>query len=298
MEKVNYGGWPNCIRLTNGKIELIATTDVGPRIIRLGFVGGQNLMKEVPEEMGRTGDKKFVGYGGHRLWHAPEVDPRSYQPDNAPVAFKMKGATLKLTPPVEAATGMVRELEITLDEKENRVKVLHRLINKNMWDIEAAPWALSVMALGGRAIFPQEKFIPHEEYLLPARPIVLWHYSDMTDPRFIWGKKYIQFRQDPKALTKNKIGILNKRGWAAYVLKGDLFLKTVPYSTEATYVDFGCNCECFNWTGFIEIETLGPVTKIPAGGKVEHVENWLVAKVDVSEKEEDIDKKVLPLVGH
>ncbi|MCX5770994.1 MAG: hypothetical protein NTZ09_12080 [Candidatus Hydrogenedentes bacterium] len=48
MEKVPYGGWPNCVRVTNGTVELIATTDVGPRIIRVGFVGGQNVARRKP----------------------------------------------------------------------------------------------------------------------------------------------------------------------------------------------------------------------------------------------------------
>ena len=119
----------------------------------------------------------------------------------------------------------------------------------------------------------------------------------MSDPRLTWGKKYIQLRQDPKAKTKNKFGILNKRGWAAYALKGDLFIKTVPYDAKAAYPDFGVNTECFVWTNFIEIETLGPLARIPAGGKVEHVEHWYLAKADVSEKEDDIDRKVLPLIA-
>ena len=40
VEKTAYAGWPNCYRITNGEVELIVTTDVGPRVIRYGFVGG------------------------------------------------------------------------------------------------------------------------------------------------------------------------------------------------------------------------------------------------------------------
>ncbi len=39
VEKTAYKGWQNCYRVTNGKIELIVTGDVGPRVIRFGFVG-------------------------------------------------------------------------------------------------------------------------------------------------------------------------------------------------------------------------------------------------------------------
>ena len=29
IEKVPYGGWPNCFRITNGQVELIVTGDIG-----------------------------------------------------------------------------------------------------------------------------------------------------------------------------------------------------------------------------------------------------------------------------
>ena len=54
MEKTEYKGWPNCYRVTNGEIELIVTGDIGPRIIRFGFVGGQNLFKEFADQIGKT----------------------------------------------------------------------------------------------------------------------------------------------------------------------------------------------------------------------------------------------------
>lgn len=297
MEKVSYGGWPNCIKLSNGQIELIATTDVGPRIIRFGYVGGQNLLKEFKDQMGRTGGDSWRSYGGHRLWHAPEDAQRTYHPDNSLIKYSWDGKALKLMQSVESTTGIVKEIEITLEAKANRVKVLHRLVNKNLWDIKASPWAMSVMAQGGRLILPQEPYRSHPEYLLPARPLVLWHYTDMKDPRWIWGTKYIQLKQDPDATTKQKVGLLNKQGWGAYYLNGELFVKHYPYVAGATYPDMGCNTETFTNDEMLEFETLGPLTKIPAdGGKVEYVERWSLFKVKVGEGESEIDKKVLPLV--
>ncbi len=298
MEKVAYAGWPNCIKLSNGQIELIATTDVGPRIIHLGFVGGQNLFHEYKETLGKTGDKEWNNYGGHRLWHAPEAMPRTYWPDNDPVETAWDGKTLKLVPGLEVANGIQKEIEVTLDPKQNMVKLVHRLINVNPWDIELAVWCLSVMAQNGRGIFPQEEFRRHEDYLLPARPMVLWHYTQMADPRWTWGNKYIQLKQDPNAKTKQKVGILNKQGWAAYYLKGDLFIKKFDISPEAKYPDYGCNTETYTDWNMLEVESLGPLAKLAAnGGKAEHTEIWSLTKVDLGEDEADIDAKVLPLVA-
>ncbi|UCE99473.1 MAG: hypothetical protein JSV82_10010 [Planctomycetota bacterium] len=297
MEKVSYAGWPNCIMLTNGQVELIATTDVGPRIVRFGYVGGQNLFKEYKDQMGKTGGNQWRIYGGHRLWHCPEDHKRTYYPDNSKITYEWDGKSLKLSQPVETTTGIAKEIEVTLDARSSRVKVLHRLINHNQWDIESSPWALTAMAPTGRIILPQEPYRPHPDYLLAARPLVLWHFTDMSDPRWTWGEKYIQLRQDLTAKTKEKVGLLNKQGWGAYYLNGQLFVKRYPYNPDATYPDYGCNTETFTDGDMLEFETLGPLAKIPAkGGKVEHVEVWYLFKAELGEGESEIDKKVLPLI--
>lgn len=297
MEKIEYGGWPNCVRLSNRDIELVVTTDVGPRVIRLGFIRGANLMKEFADQVGKTGGDEWRIYGGHRFWHAPERDPRTYAPDNAPVEWSEKRGKLKVTQPVEKTTGIVKELEIDLHSDENRVTVLHRLVNKNPWTIEAAPWGLTVMAQGGRAIFPQEPYKPHPEYMLPARAMVLWHYTDMSDPRFTWGEKYVQMRQDPTAKTKTKVGMMNAQCWAAYCLGGVVFVKRFPYVRGARYPDLGCNCESYTDADMIEIESLGPLAGIGPGGCVEHAEDWYLFKAEIGEDEKSIDEQLMPLVA-
>ena len=45
IEKQEWKGWPNCWRLANGTVELIVTQDIGPRVMRYGFSGEQNLFK-------------------------------------------------------------------------------------------------------------------------------------------------------------------------------------------------------------------------------------------------------------
>ncbi len=59
VEKTEYKGWRNCYRVSNGEVELIITADVGPRIIRFGFPGGQNLFKEFAEQLGALGKKNI-----------------------------------------------------------------------------------------------------------------------------------------------------------------------------------------------------------------------------------------------
>jgi hypothetical protein len=264
----------------------------------MGFSGSQNLFKEVEEHMGKTGGDEWRSYGGHRLWHAPEASPRTYAPDNTPVQADWDGTALVLSQDVESTTGIKKDIRIQFLSESGIVRLEHTLTNTNLWDVSLSPWALSVMAQGGRCILPHEEYRPHPECLLPARPLVLWHYTDMSDPRWIWGEKYIQLKQDPTAgEEKQKVGLLNKQGWAAYVLNGDVFIKRFACSDGAVYPDYGCNNEVYTDGGILEVETLGPLTCLSAnGGSVSHIEHWGLFRADISEDEADIERVLLPLV--
>jgi len=291
------GKLKKCIRLSNGRIDLVATTDVGPRVLRLGFAGGRNLFAEYPGQWDARGGDAWRIFGGHRLWHAPEAKPRSYAPDNGPVEHEWDGRTLVLRQRMEHLTGIEKHVEIALDPRAPRVRVLHRLINRNLWDIEAAVWGLSVMAPGGRLVIPQEPFRSHAEWLLPARPVVLWHYTDMSDPRWTWGERFIQLRQDPAATTPQKIGVFNAQGWAAYALGGDVFLKRFPVAAGARYPDMGCNFETFTCASMLECESVGPLTRLAAnGGTAEHVEEWILAKADLGATDRRIASALRPVL--
>ena len=296
-ELIEYAGWKNCLRLSNGIVELIATLDVGPRVIRLGYVNGQNLFAEFADQVGQTGGDEWKIYGGHRLWHAPEVEPRTYYPDNAPVQHAWDGRTLTLTPPPEISNRLQLAMEITLDQEQPVASINHRITNIGVWEVELAPWSLSVMAPGGHAVFPQERYIPHGESYAPARPLILWHFTDMSDPRWIWGEKYVQLRADSTPETKQKAGALNTEGWAAYLLNGVALIKRFPCIAGALYPDMGCNCEFFAMPGFLEVETLGPLTRIPPGKSVQHEENWMLARLDATTDEAELDKELRPLAA-
>ena len=185
-------------------------------------------------------------------------------------------------------------MTVTLDKAGSGVTVHHKITNQGLWAIDAAPWALSVMSGGGRVIIPQEPYRSHDDYLLPARPMVLWHYTDLSDPRFTLGKKYVQLRTDAKLAEPQKLGVADKQGWAVYAKmksrEGRGASKTVHHTAErcdevvfikrfgfvdgAAYPDGGCNCETYTAATFIELESLGPMVRLEPGGLAEHVERW------------------------
>ena len=299
MEKISYGGWENCYRLANRQIELIVTGDVGPRIIRLGYIGRENMFMEFPEQLGKTQSDKWLSFGGHRLWHAPEAQPRTYYPDFDPVLIQEIENGMIVTQPPEPTTGLQKQIEIRLSPEEAKVELRHTLINHNLWSIETAPWAISVMAPGGVAILPLPPRGQHPDFLLPTATISLWPYTNLSDPRWLFGERYIFVFQDSKRTTPQKIGLFTTDAWAAYVNLGVMFIKQVPIQFDGIYPDLGANFEVYTDQSILEVESLGPIESIPPKGKIQHQEHWtLIDNIQTPKSEEDFITAILPKMGH
>ena len=295
---VDYGRWSHCVRMTNGNVELIVTTDVGPRILRYGFVKGSNLFLEEESQLGLLGGEEWRFYGGHRMGHAPEEKERSFIADNERVAWEWDDdrSILTLTPPIEKPTGIERQLLIRMDPNTSRVIVVHRFTNRNLWEIDFAPVGTTAMARGGRVLLPQEPFVSARTTPPPARPMVLWPFTDMSDLRWTWGTRYVQLQQDDGRPMPQKIGAYNTLGWMGYAVDGQFFVKQFGCQRGVLYPDLGCNCEAFTDGGKVEISSLGPLTLVSPNQTIEHVETWTLGKEPVSRMEDDIDRAMLQLL--
>lgn len=272
--KTSYRGGEALV-LSSPQLELVVTASVGPRIIsfRTKDSGAKNLFLEFP-----TDETRFHGYylrGGHRLWHSPEHIPRTYQPDDAPLAVKELPKGVALTQPVEAKTGLQKGMRIEF-LGERTVQVTHTLTNRGLWAVETAPWALTMLRGGGYGVLP---FHPKGDHaagdLLPSYALVPWTYTDLSLP--VWEMKRDYLGIDvAKADRAHKLGITGYPGWSAYWLDGFTFVKHAEPIAGAKYPDMGCLFEVFTNGSMIELETLGELTQLEPGKSVNHVETWTV----------------------
>jgi len=266
-------GWAHCTRMEQDGLQLVVTREVGPRIIACSLDGGPNLYKEFEDQLGRTASEEYLLFGGHRLWAAPEAFPRSYARDLGPVRVEPISGGACFVQPEEPENRISKSIAIEF-LGERRVRVTHAIGNANPWAIELAPWAMTLMAAGTRAIVPQEPYRPHPQYLDPARTLTLWGYTRMDDPRVRWGRNYIQLREDPSIEGKFKLGVQNRQRWVACWVHGGLMVRTFGFEPQARYPDAGCNCEMFTMPGFLEMETLGPLECLAPGQAARHTEIW------------------------
>jgi hypothetical protein len=276
MDYQDFEGF-KCLRIANEHAELFVSTEVGPRILGYRLKGGPNALGMAPETDLVMEHGTWLAYGGHRCWAAPEMNPRTYTIEDQPVHVEQQGERSWLFRGVDDTLAQLRkEVVIHLDADDAGVTVEHRITNQGLWPVRFACWGLSVMAPGGEAIIPQEPFKSHEEELLSARTLTLWGYTNMQDPRWSFTPRYIRLRADPALEEPQKIGIGNKQGWAGYANNGQFFLKVFPYHLGEEYPDGGCNCEFFTSGGFLEVESLGPMTTVEPGQSISHSEHWFL----------------------
>jgi hypothetical protein len=299
IEKINYRGWANSWRVSNGEVDLVVTGDVGPRVMRYGFAGGQNFFKEFDGQMGKTGEATWQPRGGHRVWIAPEDIVKTYAPDNAPVAIEVHGDEIVCIGPVETLTGMEKKITVKMAPSGTGVELIHEVRNAGTEPYYLAPWILTMFAQGGAAIHGFPPRGTHPEMLEPSNPLVMWAFTHLDDPRWRLSRKYLALRQDPNNANPQKLGTYNQHTWGAYLLNDELFVKRYEATAApAAYPDFGCTFETFTNADFLELETLGPLTTLAPGQSVSHTERW-TAHRDVTLStwtDEELDAVVLPLV--
>lgn len=297
IERIEYAGWPNCYRMTNGEVELIATSDVGPRIMRFGFSGGRNFFAQFSEQLGKSGESEWMPRGGHRLWIAPEVKPQTYALDNAPVQAIIHGNTLTLKQPTEPETFLQKEISVELTA-DGQVTVNHRITNTGLKSIQFGPWVLSMMAPGGLALAAFPPRAGHDQALLPTNPLVMWAYTDFTDTRWKFRKRYLLLQQDPSNIYPQKVGLFNENTACAYLLGTELFIKRTTAKLNVPYPDFGTSMQLFVNGQFLELETLGPLVDLLPGKSVTHIERWSLHENVVFQTTDDdeIDRVILPLL--
>jgi len=268
------------LTLTNGDIDLRVSLQYGPRIVHYAYRNARNLLAETAAVID-TPHGPWHARGGHRLWVAPESLAGSYAPDNDPVELDRSSALDAGVRQHADAAGIEKQLIVTMASRGTGVSIRHTITNRTPWPIVVAPWAISVVTADGTAVMPQPAFRPHAEDLLPARPLVQWSFTDLTDSRWTFGRRLLGLTPDAGCHEPQKIGAGNPDGWCALVRDDVIFMKRFDWNPRASYPDFGCNNEFYTAGHYLEIESLGPLTTLAPDESAEHIERWTLFPNDV-----------------
>lgn len=262
-------------RLENDLVAIDCLTEHGPRVVRLVPKAlGRNLLAEMPDATLPSPHGPYHLRGGHRLWAAPESAARTYVPDDGDLIWREVQDGIKLQRD-EPLTGIRTEILVKLHPEALNIQLYHRLTNIGQSPVEAAPWAITQLAIGGTAVVPQPTGPVDADGLLPNRLLTLWPYSYLDDPRLHLGGEAI--RIETQALAQPfKLGTFNRDGWLEYHTQGWVFRKEFEPQPGRPHPDMGSNCEVYTNDRNIELETLGPLVTLSPGESVEHFERWLL----------------------
>ena len=285
-ELENFKEYGRVLSISNGVICALVTIDVGPRIISFGFEGGQNIMNDDRIAFGSMSDekyeaffgegKKWENFGGHRIWLSPESYPETYYPDCDKVGYEKTESGAIFTPKAEHENSVAKCLEIKMDPDGSNMQVIMHAKNIGDKPLQFAIWALSVSAKGGTAIIPMNT---NDTGLLHNRVVAVWPYTDMSDDRIYWGKKYVTVKQDINAQNPLKLGFDLNGGTVYYVLGDDIFCKNYDVNhPKGTYPDGGVSFETYTNNTFIELESLGELKTVAPNETVSHTERWSLVK--------------------
>lgn len=272
LETVSFEGH-GCVRLHGGGVAVTVTTSVGPRVLGLAREAG-NLMAVLPNlGLDRPDGERFVFFGGHRLWAAPEVPAVTYQPDDRPCTVTETEGGIRVEAPADGA-GLVKALSVRPGVTGWTVD--HEIRNDSPWPITVAAWAITQLRPGGMATLPLPPKGPGPQ---ADRALVLWPYTDPADPRIAVEPDAVRIRSTPTGAPL-KLGAAPGEGSLSYRIDGEEFEKRIDLDPDAAYADRGAALQVYLCDDFCELETLGPLRALEPGDDVTHRERWTLRALD------------------
>ena len=299
INKISALGWDNCFSIKSGPVEVIATANIGPRIVFFGLAEGQNLLKIFEGQAGRTGDETYLFYGGHRVWAAPEDPILTYFPDNdsVNVSFDEENGFLTFTRLADGSH-LERRLSMRVATDGNMDRrgdaefsieevgflgsfiVKNEIINRSKLPIKTASWGITSLIPGGVGFMPLDRQTPPEKRLQAQFSVNLWPYSCLSNPSYQWKEEWLKIDQT-KTVDKQKIGTWNEHPWLAYRL-GEMLVVIQMLGTQKEqvyYPDLGSNSEIYFDPDMLELEFLSAWQTLGTNESVSHEELWSLIRL-------------------
>ncbi len=289
VRETTFGDYDNCVSLSNGDVEIVASRSFGPRVLRYGLLNRPNAFLSGSALSVPSYDSEWRLYGGHRLWCSPELYPRTYEPDNEPIDVEETDTGIVLRKDPGRHEGIEKTVDIELNPTGSRAKVTHSIENQTAWPIETAVWAITVLAPGGLGVVPISQMQTHfSEGAKGARYLTAWAYTKLNDPRLFFGERYLGLRQRESIKESIKLGISNRDGWCAYVHDDFVFGKRFAHNEEARYPDNNASTVMYASGEYLELESFSPLSILRPGEGLSHTEEWFLSgPSDAIPEEED-----------
>jgi len=271
VERISYHGWSDCYLITNGRVEAVIVPAIG-RVMQLRLVGDAEGTfwenRALDGQLHGAASNDWINFGGDKCWPAPqalwiEQQGRDWPP---PVAFGERQVNASVsergvvvTSPIDPGFGIevVRRVELDAVQPIMRITTEYRKLNGSA--VRVGIWTITQMREPERVciLLPAaSKFSAGFVRLMSAEPADL-----KIDGRLLSLRRHQ--RQHVKIGTDGSSMVWMGR---------DCVVRIDAETRPGEYPDGGCVTEIYTCPDpfqYVELETLGPLTTLNPGERIE-----------------------------
>jgi hypothetical protein len=252
-----------------GPYSLEIASEFGPRITSLRRDDGPELLAQLGPEVSIEYDGGTYQFrGGHRLWASPEIAAVTYASDDHDCVISDGDGVITVSAPIDQA-GLAKEVTISRDG--DSLVVDHEITSPTGEQASLSAWAITQFPLGGTAILP---LIGADTAPSANRYLVIWPYTSVEDRRVTFYEDALELEARPGPPLK--FGVGPTPGRLGYFLDGMVFIKEIEPATGRIVPDHGAAGQVYSGEHFCELESVGGLTDMSAGGVAGLRERWTV----------------------
>lgn len=247
-------------RFTFGDVIFEIDAQTGGRVAKLSLLGTDLIVSSGTDPT----------TWGSVFWTSPRSDwtPVTWPPpaaiDNSAYTGSISGAHVLMNGPADNSIGVAMSKDYSADATSGWITIAYSIHATKA--VRAAPWEVSRVPRGGIVFFPVGSS-------LTPGPLTVTQSSGIA-----WFDDASKSAASPNGDKCSADG----RGWTAYVLAGNLFLKRFADQPASAQAPGEGEVDVYPGTGFLEFEVQGPYTAIAAGASVPWTMDWRVIKVPSS----------------
>ena len=278
VARISYHGWPDCYLIANGSVEAVVVPAIG-RVMQLRLKGEaegafwQN--RALDGQLHGAASSEWMNFGGDKCWPAPQSawpqhQGRDWPPpvafDSRPVEAVAVERGVELTSPIDPGYGIqtVRRVELDPAQPVMRIRTEYRKLSGA--PVTVGIWTITQMSEPERVCIqlPEaSKFAAGFSRLMPAEPAGL-----KIDGRLLSLTRHAQ--------QQVKVG---SDGSSMAWLGQNCVVRIDTEIGPGEYPDGGCVTEVYTNPDplqYVELETLGPLTTMNPGDRIEQTTVYTV----------------------
>lgn len=269
MMEISYKKYNKCLRVTNNLVEIIVHIEDEIKIVKYGYIDGNNQFEDELDIDGKI-------YGGHRFSHIPKIDYKVDFIDDEGIKYEKITNGVRIIQNIEKWTQIRKIVEIVFEENSSKVKISHKILSLNAFDINISISANTIVRKGGIQVIPLIKNLNKD---VPDKALVFWPYSNLKDSRVYFGDKYIAMKVNDTIVDKFRIGLNTNLPYVLYYNSNEMFIKEFEdLGDNKCYPNMGCKYESLITSNYLEMQSNSPMYKLRTNKYITHTEVWNIYK--------------------